>query len=148
MAALLWQDLIFDLHRGGTRVFKLANETHDVENFAVTGVSIHQDRQAGRPVDAADEEADLLTCHDAEIRQSEHGRQCAPRKIERLEAGTFRNDPGIGVMCTRHAQDFGPLPQRRHLLAGRSQVLVFDKPCHQPVPFGRSTTPPQACAAA
>ncbi len=46
MTAFLGQELIFDLDRRGARVFELAHHAHHVENSAVAGVGIDDQRQS------------------------------------------------------------------------------------------------------
>ena len=118
MAAFLRQQLVLDMNGAGAGFLEHADHMHDVERFAVTGVAVDQQRQAGGAGDLADEERDFVDGDDAEVRQSHRGRHRGARQIERLEAG----GPGLqrrhAVMRARQAQDAGPLQQRAKAAAG------------------------------
>jgi hypothetical protein len=48
MAALLRQELIFDMHRGRAGIFEAADHMHHVQRFAMARVAIHEHRQSRR----------------------------------------------------------------------------------------------------
>ena len=67
MPAFLRQQLVLDLHGARARILERAYHVHDIEGFAVSGIAIHQDRQAGGPVQLAHEGGHLIDGDEAEI---------------------------------------------------------------------------------
>ena len=70
VAALLRQDLVLDLHRGGAGVLKRPDHVHHVQRFAKAGVAVHQHGKLRCAGNLPDEEADILDREDAEVRQA------------------------------------------------------------------------------
>jgi hypothetical protein len=67
VAALLGQELIFNLDRGGPRVLEFAHRAHHIQHPAVSGVRIDDYRQAAGTADAARGRRQFVEGHDAEI---------------------------------------------------------------------------------
>ena len=87
VAALLRQQLVLDMHRRRTRVFKGADHVHDVERFAIAGIAVDQQRQAGGTGDLAHEEAHLVDGDHAEIGDAHRRRHRRAGEIQRFEPG-------------------------------------------------------------
>ena len=118
MAAFLGQQLILEMNGAGAGFLEDADHMHYVERFAITGVAVHQQRQACGAGNLPDEERDFIDGDDAEVRQSHRRRHGGARQIERLEAGGPRLKRRHAVMRARQAQDAGPLQQRAKAAAG------------------------------
>ena len=118
VAAFLRQQLVLDVHRGGAGVLEAAHHVHDVERLAVAGVAVHQQRQAGRAGDLADEEAHLVDGDHAEVGQAHRRGHRGTGEIQRLEPGRLGLQRGLAVVRAGHLQDARPGEQRPEALAG------------------------------
>ena len=74
MATFLGQHLVFHLNGRGTCVFKLTDRPHNVQNFAISGIAINNQRQLRRPVDCADDEAKVIQRNNPKVWQRHRGR--------------------------------------------------------------------------
>ena len=118
VAAFLRQQLVLDMHRGGAGILEAAHHVHHVERLAVAGVAVHQQRQAGRAGDLADEEAHLVHRDHAEVGDTHRCGHRRARQIERLEPRGLGLQRRHAVMRARHTQDAGSREQRPETFAG------------------------------
>ncbi len=86
MAALLGQDLVFDVNGGRPCILEGPNHVHHVQRLAIAGISIYEQRQSGRPGDLTDEETHIVDGDDAQIGQPHRCRHGGAGQVKRLEA--------------------------------------------------------------
>src|SRR6185437_14632329 len=130
--ALLRQQLILYVHRGGARILEGADHVHDVERLAVTRIAVDQHRQGRRAAHLADEEADVIDSDDPEVRQS-HGRaDRGAGEIQCLESLPLRLQSRESVVCTRYSEDAAAADELRESLACRlgRQILSDEVDAH------------------
>ena len=123
MAAFFRQHLVLDLHCGGARLLQLANQAHDVERLAVSGIAVHQDRQAGGANQLASRVAQFFQGDDAEVRQRHRGAEGGAGQVQSLETGLLGKARRQRVVRPRHADDARPVQQRFQPVAGRAIQL-------------------------
>ena len=119
VAALLWQDLVLDVHRRRAGVLEAPHHRHDVERLAIAGVAVHQHRQRGRARDLADEKTDFVHGNHAEVRQAHAGGHGCAGQVRGLEARRAGLQRGHAVMGSGDLQDAGPVQQGAETLPGR-----------------------------
>ncbi len=119
MAAFLRQKLILDMHGGRAGILETADHVHHVERFAISGVTVHQQRKPGGTGDLADEETDFVDGDHAEVGYA-HGRSHrGAGQVQPLEPCSLGLKTGLAVMGTGHLQDAWTRQQRAKPLTRR-----------------------------
>ena len=105
MAAFLRQHLILDLHGRSAGVLQFTYQAHGVQSFAISGVAVHQNRQAGGANQLASRLTQFFQRDDAEVGQGHRSTERRAGKVQRLEAGALREAGRQGIVRARHADD-------------------------------------------